>query len=435
MRGDDHAQADALDRVWDTLVGRPGEPMRAGELDPDLQGVPARLAELERGAAGHAASVPDWSVVRDRMRRGTAATSNRPARGRARAAAQERRAWRAATRERRDGAGSGFHPGRRWWPPVELAIGVGVIVALMGVAFSWDLGAFRDDPSPPRAAVGGAPELSGALASPPAPSTTQTVAASTPAAPPSFDTDGDGSMNLVELATAVAATIPEFAFPPGYEVSAALIMAPAFADAPYRGSSHEMTAEQTILGGYHRCAWEQTWLDAQASGDEALAAEALAVMTEVIPYNVNNAPDTVAFFVEVARRAAAGDPSMVVQDVANNCKMEFLTPEGTLPATPEPGDGSPASPVELSAPGISWSPNELTVPQGGVIRLTNDGTGGPHNFIVQGYNDQAPVDMPPGSQTEITVPADLPPGTYTFYCSIPGHRALMEGSITILATD
>ncbi len=111
------------------------------------------------------------------------------------------------------------------------------------------------------------------------------------------------------------------------------------------------------------------------------------------------------------------------------------TPAATPGATPEGGAGSPTAPVELSAPGIAWSTNELTVPQGGVIRLINDGSGGPHNFAIEGYNDDAPVDMPPGSQTDWTVPADLAPGTYIFYCAIPGHRALMEGTITILPAD
>jgi azurin len=51
--------------------------------------------------------------------------------------------------------------------------------------------------------------------------------------------------------------------------------------------------------------------------------------------------------------------------------------------------------------------------------------------VVEGYNDDAPVDMPIGETVPWTVPADLAPGTYTFYCAIPGHRALMEGTITI----
>ncbi len=108
--------------------------------------------------------------------------------------------------------------------------------------------------------------------------------------------------------------------------------------------------------------------------------------------------------------------------------------EGTQ--TGEEGNGGAAAQtVELSAPGIAWSTNEISIAQGGTIKLINDGSGGPHNFAIEGYNDDAPVDMPPGSETDWTVPADLAPGTYTFYCAIPGHRALMEGTITVTAPE
>jgi hypothetical protein len=87
--------------------------------------------------------------------------------------------------------------------------------------------------------------------------------------------------------------------------------------------------------------------------------------------------------------------------------------------------------VELASPGISWSTNEITIARGGTIHLINDGSGGPHNFIIEGYNDDAPVDMPAPSEVDWVVPDDVPTGPHTFYCGIPGHRALMEGTITI----
>ncbi len=107
------------------------------------------------------------------------------------------------------------------------------------------------------------------------------------------------------------------------------------------------------------------------------------------------------------------------------------------PGTDGMGAASPAAEggggevVELSAPGIAWSTYEITISQGGTIELFNDGSGGNHNFVVEGYNDDAPVDMPIGEAVPWTVPEDLAPGTYTYYCSIPGHRTTMEGTITI----
>ena len=77
---------------------------------------------------------------------------------------------------------------------------------------------------------------------------------------------------------------------------------------------------------------------------------------------------------------------------------------------PAEGEAPPAGEVvELSAPGIAWSTNEITIAQGGTINLFNDGSGGAHNFVVEGYNDDAPVDMPIGETVAWQVPADLAP--------------------------
>lgn len=112
---------------------------------------------------------------------------------------------------------------------------------------------------------------------------------------------------------------------------------------------------------------------------------------------------------------------------------EAAAPSGQA-AQPEGGAASPV--VELSAPGISWSTTELTVPVGGTIKITNDGSGGEHNFAIEGYNDSDPVDLPIGQTVEWQVPADLAPGTYTFYCEIPGHRAAgMQGTLTIVPAE
>jgi plastocyanin/mono/diheme cytochrome c family protein len=89
--------------------------------------------------------------------------------------------------------------------------------------------------------------------------------------------------------------------------------------------------------------------------------------------------------------------------------------------------------IQINAVGLEWQPDVVQVPVGGTIQLVNDGSGGFHTFVIEGYNDDAPVDMPVGETIEWQVPDDLPPGEYTFYCSVPGHaEAGMVGSITIL---
>lgn len=111
----------------------------------------------------------------------------------------------------------------------------------------------------------------------------------------------------------------------------------------------------------------------------------------------------------------------------------------TAPATEAPeqaptaAGGSDPAAVELSSPGIQWSTNALTVPAGGTINLFNDGSGGPHNFAIEGFNDDEPVDMPAGETVAFTLPPELAPGEYVYYCAIPGHRATMQGKLTVEA--
>jgi plastocyanin/mono/diheme cytochrome c family protein len=96
-------------------------------------------------------------------------------------------------------------------------------------------------------------------------------------------------------------------------------------------------------------------------------------------------------------------------------------------------EGEAEDVIEITAPGLAFDPNVVQIPVGGTILLTNDGSGGEHTFVIEGYNDDSPVEMPVGETVEWQVPDDLPPGEYTFYCTIPGHlEAGMVGTITIL---
>ena len=52
-----------------------------------------------------------------------------------------------------------------------------------------------------------------------------------------------------------------------------------------------------------------------------------------------------------------------------------------------------------------------------------------HDFVIDELDVK--VALPAGETTKVTFQAG--PGTYTFYCSIPGHReAGMEGTLTVL---
>ncbi len=90
-------------------------------------------------------------------------------------------------------------------------------------------------------------------------------------------------------------------------------------------------------------------------------------------------------------------------------------------------------PVALEGGDLYFEPTMLTAEVGQTLALSNVGVL-PHNFAIEGYNDDAPVDMPNGETVDWMIPADLVPGVYVFYCEIPGHREAMNGIITILAT-
>jgi plastocyanin len=65
-----------------------------------------------------------------------------------------------------------------------------------------------------------------------------------------------------------------------------------------------------------------------------------------------------------------------------------------------------------------------------VIDFTNDSSN-PHNVTIEGNGiEDVASDTVTGDSTSVT--ADLEPGTYTFYCSVAGHRdAGMEGTLTV----
>jgi plastocyanin/mono/diheme cytochrome c family protein len=105
-------------------------------------------------------------------------------------------------------------------------------------------------------------------------------------------------------------------------------------------------------------------------------------------------------------------------------------PEGEDAATPVGEEAGPAPVAEIDATDSNqWTVTEVTAKPGDTIAVNNPGVIA-HDFTVDEWGIADP--LAGGAQTTITIPADAQPGTYTFYCSVPGHRqAGMEGTITI----
>lgn len=86
-----------------------------------------------------------------------------------------------------------------------------------------------------------------------------------------------------------------------------------------------------------------------------------------------------------------------------------------------------AADVVVDAHEYAFEPDAITVAEGDVMALSNSGMI-VHDLVVE--NTDVAMTAAPKETTSGTV--DLAPGTYTFFCSVPGHRdSGMEGTLVI----
>lgn len=129
----------------------------------------------------------------------------------------------------------------------------------------------------------------------------------------------DGFYSASEFRQAVRATFPEYRWPPGYTTTADAILERFSGGRSMEGEGFQVGLEHTVIDTWHGCAWYMTWLDAFRNGDSAQQADALQVMTDILPNSSTLDPSAKEFLLEIAEKAALGDPSLVVQQVEGNC--------------------------------------------------------------------------------------------------------------------
>jgi plastocyanin len=98
-------------------------------------------------------------------------------------------------------------------------------------------------------------------------------------------------------------------------------------------------------------------------------------------------------------------------------------------ATEGGGGGGGGGAAEFVAVDIEYkqAPDEL--PAGTVsATLTNEGAI-EHNVVIEELGDEMILEAAPGQTDSAEV--ELEAGEYTYYCSVPGHRATMEGTMTV----
>lgn len=107
---------------------------------------------------------------------------------------------------------------------------------------------------------------------------------------------------------------------------------------------------------------------------------------------------------------------------------------GSTPALLEPSKGETAGsmhegPIAIDAAISGFTPSEFEATEGSVTLEITNPDAFDHDFVIDEFDVK--TTLPAGETTKVTF--DATPGTYTFYCSIPGHReAGMEGTMTVM---
>jgi len=105
----------------------------------------------------------------------------------------------------------------------------------------------------------------------------------------------------------------------------------------------------------------------------------------------------------------------------------------TTPATTGGGAAGGGSTVKISADpsgALKYEQTDVSATAGSItIDFTNMSSLS-HDVTIEGNGASGATDQITDSTTSTTV--DLEPGTYTFFCSVDGHRAAgMEGTLTV----
>jgi plastocyanin len=106
---------------------------------------------------------------------------------------------------------------------------------------------------------------------------------------------------------------------------------------------------------------------------------------------------------------------------------------GEKSAGKEPAGGSASTTLKLeaSASALAYDTTNLSAKAGNVTIDFKNPSPIPHNVVIE-QNGKELAGFEPIAEGEESESAELKPGTYTFYCSVPGHRQSgMEGTLTV----
>jgi plastocyanin len=95
------------------------------------------------------------------------------------------------------------------------------------------------------------------------------------------------------------------------------------------------------------------------------------------------------------------------------------------------GDATDGAIAVTGTDDLKFDKTELTAPAGEITFELTCGDAVEHDITIEGQNGDEPVAVCAAGETA-TGSIELEAGSYTYYCSVPGHRAAgMEGELTV----
>lgn len=98
---------------------------------------------------------------------------------------------------------------------------------------------------------------------------------------------------------------------------------------------------------------------------------------------------------------------------------------GSDPQPTSTGDST----VTIEAGDLYFAPEQLNAAAGAITIVVDNVGMAEHDVVIVETGDTIVVHANPGETATGTITLDA--GTYTYYCSIPGHRASMTGELTV----
>jgi plastocyanin len=131
-------------------------------------------------------------------------------------------------------------------------------------------------------------------------------------------------------------------------------------------------------------------------------------------------------FFEEQEKGETTAPSEGGGEAAGEAEEEGASEEGSA------GGGEETTlQLEASETALEYDTTKLSAKAGKVTIDFKNPSAIPHNVVIE-QNGKELAGFEPLASGEESETADLKPGTYTFYCSVPGHReAGMEGTLTV----